>query len=242
MYHSKELYSNCDLIDASQVIATAKMRIGLDTNQHDLWFEVELENTLKKFGSLGTVTVLTRPVTIEDRKIKLPRGIRRFIGIRHDFCLDPNTVTSTGQPNVPVYLFTRGFLLGYNDCGDFYDYYTLKDGYIHLRTSDFDGLDVTLCYEGYNTDDNGNIRFYDVYESALAWYLCHLFTLVEPYYYGNDPYLTERKSNAFLKKYQAEKAKIRGDEQRTQWKNDRIKMDLIQDKVQISDYRLYWTY
>jgi hypothetical protein len=239
MYNSEEIYANCDLIPISQVIATTRLRLNLDSNEYDLWFEIEAQNLLKKFGSLGTVTILNKPVTIEDRKIKLPSGIRRFIGIRNDFCTN-GSYENDGQPDFPVYLFTREFLTQYDDCGNVEDYWYLKDGYVYLKTSQLDGLDVTICYEGYNTDDNGEIRIYDVYESSLAWALCELFLRTHPNYYG-DLYFTRNVANDFAKKYKAEKNKIRADEQRTVWKNDARRMDRIQDRVQIADYRMYWT-
>lgn len=241
MYNSEEIYSNCDLIPISQVISTARLRLNLDSNEFDLWFEIEAENALKKFGSLGTVTVLTKPVTIENRMIKLPRGLRRFIGIRNDFCLS-GQYTNTTQPNFPVYLFTREFLLNYDDCGNLENYWYLQDGAVYLRTSELDGLDVSICYEGFNTDDNNNIRIYDVYESALAWYLAYMYLTTNPDYYNGDLYFTSRQADKFHRNYMAEKKKIRADEQRTVWKNDALRMDRIQDRVQISDYRLYWTY
>ena len=53
-------YSSCDIITSAQVIATAKLRLGLDGYDEDLWWEIELENTLKNFGSLGTVTKVNK--------------------------------------------------------------------------------------------------------------------------------------------------------------------------------------
>lgn len=234
---------NNDLIPVSQVIALAKMRLGgIDTSDHDLWFEIEVNNALKKLSSASTIGWHHMMVELNNGMFRLPFGLLKLVAVKRH-CSD-NTTTDeedTGAYNSWL-IISRGYTNYFNGCGCLEDYIKVgDDGYGYLNVDLPEG-DYDIYWIGYNVDENGVMKIYEDYESFLANYLCYKFFLVFGHKYFENPYIPRDQRTEFKKEYLAEKRKIKSIEGLAAFQEDRMQLDREMHRVFIANYESISTY
>lgn len=236
------LKSNRDLITQQQVFTTSKLRLGLEDSSWDAFFMIELQNALRKLKTPSVTEVRQIEIELCNKQIALPIGFQELLGV----CF-PDQVTyeddedSEGfdtQQVIPRLYVSRGVMsaCGFS-CACIDDFMRLESGYLYVNLPD---QSAVITYLGYRLSEDGTaIMLYDTYEDCLASYLCHMFLLANPTFFG-DIYATMKMSDTYYQKYIAAKNGLRGAEQRQQFVNERPLIDQVFNRVHINNFESYF--
>lgn len=235
--------ANTAVIPFSQVIAVAKSRIGIDNTDSDNFFAIELQNTMRNYASNNTIVRRTQVVTVANRTFTIPSGLLKIIGMKRQ-CDDTPTDEDEDDntfPWVVIANFYRGY---FPSCDCFENYFYIgEDGFGHTRTGDVAEGDYILSFWGYNTDSYGRMMIREDYEDFLADYLCYMWLKrpVNQHAYGN-PYLGPNASQEFRKSYMAKKARVKGLENKMNFKAQESAISWELNRVLINNFDLLFVW
>lgn len=229
--------SPCDLIPSSQVIAAAKMWLGISTSNYDGFFRIQIENCLKKFYSPAVYEFQHKIVDICDNSVKIPAGSRKVMGIA--FCNDNGCNTETGEIFATNfnYFFLSQWLTGaypaYGSC-TLENMFVVQDGYYNFVNETDETLAI-VYYWGYRTDENGLVIIPEYYESCLTNFLGYCYLKKNPLHIKDNPYATANLRDTYFRDYRAEKLQILGNEKKIQFDEQKHALRFASYKMQIND-------
>ena len=235
MAEINNIYSLCDQISSKQVMATAKIRLGLDSSDFDLDFDIEIDNAMKKFKSISSVPIINTLTKIENRMIVIPRGTRQVLGVKLSKGV-PDITNQNGSPTI-FYSNVAGKEYKISGFSSIESIFKIQNGYLVYRQGEIEDQDIILKTQGFEYAEDGGILLYDVYESPLAWYLCYLFLLKNPEHFGQ---LSELRKNEYYQLYLAEKGSVKAVEQKTHWQMSKGRMNNAINTLRVNDYLYGW--
>lgn len=213
-----------EIIGQEQVIASAKMELGLSGSHADLLLSKWCDEGVRSLSCLSIFKTLSAELEVIDGRAKLPCGFHKFVMLR----------TSCGDARFDNWVYADIPFLTSCQC-DITDLYTdwsrlfnIQDGYIIL-SSDVGTDTLSLVYEGLNVDENGLMKIDERYERALTAYMCYKYAR------KNFNIYPVNVRQDFQTEWVAQKRYLQGADQATQWALDKRRVYLtIFNRVYIS--------
>ena len=189
------------MIPSSSVIDLAKtLAFGLGgTTDYDIVFEDFLQIGIQEFHAPSIMVKRQMTLDIECGRAKLPCDFNEMI------MLVPHCGSIYSQyiyVNLPIFkkMGCEGSLT--NTCFPFQNSYQIEQNYLYLHNSsqvddddeDSEPTQLDIYYWALNTDEDGLMYIYRDYKTCLAYYIVHLFKLMQNDYKGGEFWLQRYKT------------------------------------------------
>lgn len=172
-------------IGIEEIITSAKMQLRLqNTSEYDDYLDMKIREGARHLCALSIFQKRQCSLEINDGKAKLPKGFFRLLGARFKnltVTVDDITTIQTGCSRI-LYV-DKAFM---NDCNcnttdtatilDYSQGFQIVGDIIHVGSA-ITAEAIEVAYLSFNTDDSGNIIFYEDYERALSNYACYQYCL-----------------------------------------------------------------
>ena len=186
-------------VDIRDIISSAKMELGIDNMDMDLYFLKLTNEAVRSLGALSIFIPKRECLPICDNKVQLPCGFNQLIllsindghnklnGLNQYLYIDTNLLSLNGVSlNNGQYLYYGGSI-------------EIVGDYIHFSSAQ-QATECTLVYFGLNVDEHGFMKVYDYYERGLTAYLCYKYARQNFKDYGQ--YIIEDYKREWIKQKQ----------------------------------------
>lgn len=219
-------------ISTSEIVASAKIQLGIDHNGLDNYFKLLAVEAEKQIKSRQTISKHhTEPLTVHDNVLELPLGFVSLVKILGFQAGDskgivPNYLPSSfyrcekESPNLKNDLtngdgqktevwyswWNNAYAQGGTEFLQEYYPYTFELQRNHVFFSDDCNFEtVELSYHGYNFDENGDLQIPENHERAIRSYIAFNYKL-------EDNYATRGQLQTYERHWAQQKANVRGED------------------------------
>ncbi len=182
---------NYDVISLSAIVASAKIRLKIETTDGDNFLELMANEAIRHLDALSIFTKQICKIQITDNRSELPCGFNKLIGLRVSSpTLNGDTCHSLIYANLPFLTecgcdadnqwFVSGFGAFEIADGQIW-YHSIASSYQYIDSSGVTQTvyttptEATIAFTGLNVNEQGEMICYARYERAIAAYLCYRY-------------------------------------------------------------------
>lgn len=210
-----------DVITLQQCVTSAKMLLGIENSDNDIWFGKLGNDAIRRLNTLSIFIKKQCQLTINNGRAVIPKEYQDFLAMRLN-----STPDSEGCVLRYGFVYVDNDYLSYNKnnntpnaaVSNMKGVFQINGGHIIFYGGIPDGTVVDFAYKAKNVDENGLQIVYSRYEDALTYFICYNFALSN-FALFNQYIIAEYKMN-----WQAQKRMLKSYDARQSFNNDKAQI------------------